>query len=142
MINIQNSEHRPTLEEMSEYVRNPVFDKFCSEIKTKYNTDGQPEYSKCSWMPGWNIKFRKSGKSLCTIYPNENYFTVLVVSGKNEKEKTEEILPFCSPEIREIYFQTKESGGQKWLMIDIEDDGAVYNDVLMLIKIRGMNKRN
>ena len=45
------------------------------------------EFSKCSWEPGWNVKFKKSGKTLCTVYPRENYFTVIVVIGKKEKEK-------------------------------------------------------
>ncbi|WP_423245054.1 DUF3788 family protein [Heliorestis acidaminivorans] len=24
-------------------------------------------YSKCSAQPGWNVKYKKSGKSLCTL---------------------------------------------------------------------------
>lgn len=37
MINIKNREYCPTLEEIGEYINNPVFMQFCSDIKTKYN---------------------------------------------------------------------------------------------------------
>lgn len=53
----------------------------------------------------------KSGKSLCTIYPNELYFAVLVVVGRKERE-------------------------QKWLTIDLEDKDEIYRYVLRLIQIR------
>lgn len=136
MIDLQNYAHCPTLDEISEYVRNPVFDKFCAELQEKYKVTEQTEFSKCSFEPGWNIKFKKSGKSLCTIYPREAYFTVLVVIGKKEKERTEELLPECSVFVREIYANTREGNGQRWLMIDVEDMGAVYEDVLRLIEVR------
>lgn len=136
MIDIQEQEHCPTLEEMSAYVRNPVFDEFCSEISGKYHIKEKMEFSKCSWEMGWNIKFRKSGKSLCTIYPRENYFTVLVVVGKKEKDPVEMFLPEGSPAMREIYHQTREGNGQKWLMIDLEDCDNLYEDVIRLIDIR------
>lgn len=92
MIDLQNESYRPSLDEICEYVRNPVFDKFCSEIETSYKTKALMDFSKCSWIPGWNIKFKKAGKSLCTIYPNESYFTVLVVVGKKEKEQIADLL--------------------------------------------------
>ena len=37
MIDIQNKEICPTLDEMGEYIRNSVFYQFCMDIKTKYN---------------------------------------------------------------------------------------------------------
>lgn len=140
MIDLQNICYCPTLEELCEYVRNPVFDRFCFEIKNRYRINEKIEFSKCSWAPGWNIKFRKAGKSLCTVYPNEAYFTVLVVVGVKEKDAVETLLPDCSSEMREIYSRTQEGNGQKWLMIDIEDAGIFYDDVLRLIDVRRQTK--
>ena len=70
------------------------------------------------------------------IYPRESFFTVLVVVGKKEKELVETILPDCTGELQEIYDRTKEGNGQKWLMIDLEDQGDLFQDVLRLIEIR------
>lgn len=94
------------------------------------------EYSSCSWEPGWNIKFRKAGKNLCTIYPRESFFTVLLVVGKKEKESVEAVLSDCTDTLQDIYRETQEGNGQKWLMIDLQDEDALYNDVFRLIAIR------
>lgn len=93
-------------------------------------------YSSCSIKPGWNIKFKKSGKTLCTIYPAESYFTVMVEIGKKEKERTEQLLPQCTAILQDIYAQTKEGNGQRWLMIDLEDDEELFDDLFRLIDIR------
>jgi len=86
------------------------------------------------------MKFKKSGKNLCAIYPEENFFRILVVVGNKEKEQVEAILPGLFSEIQNIYHQTEEGNGQRWLMIGLEDDGVVYRDVLRLIDIRRKSK--
>lgn len=136
MIDLQDKSTCPTLEEIDGYVRNPVFTLFCSEIKDTYKCNEKIEYSSCSLEKGWNIKFKKAGKTLCTIYPRENYFTVMVVVGKKEKASVEEMLPKCTAELQSIYGQTKEGNGQRWLMIDLEDKESLYYDLLRLIQIR------
>ena len=72
---------------------------------------------------------------MCTLYPREGFFTVLVVIGTKERASVEAILPECTSELQTIYTQTKAGNGQKWLMIDLDDEGELYNDVLRLIKI-------
>lgn len=136
MIDLQDRGYCPAMEEISAYVRNPVFMGFCSEIKSTYKCNEKIEYSGCSWEKGWNVKFKKAGKSLCTIYPREGYFTVLLVVGKKEKPLVEEILPDCTEELQTIYHQTQEGNGQRWLMVDLEDQGRLYDDLLRLIRIR------
>ncbi len=56
---------------------------------------------------------------MCTIYPKEGYFTVLIVVGRKEKELVETALPDCTAELQNIYNRKKEVNGQKWLMIDV-----------------------
>lgn len=136
MIDILNRAYCPTLDEISECTHNPLFSIFCSEIQAKYRCKEKIEYSSCSWKPGWNVKFKKSGKNLCTLYPKDGYFTVLVVIGQAEKPTVEHIMCQCTPEIQEICHQTKEGNGQKWLMIDLEDRDNRYLDVIRLIGIR------
>lgn len=141
MIDIKNYNYCPDIDEISEYIRNPLFDDFCSEMIKEYNAKLKVEFSKCSWEPGWNIKFKKSGKTLCTIYPRENYFTVLVVVGTKEKETIEELLLKLSPLIQKIYNETKEGMGQRWLMIDLEDKDKTFSDVLKLIGVRANSQK-
>ena len=136
MIDLQNKSICHNIEEIGEYVRTPVFMQFCSEIKNTHQCKEKIEYSSCSWEKGWNIKFKKSGKTLCTIYPREGYFTVMIVVGAKEKPLTEAILPECTKELQNIYHQTKEGNGQRWLMIDLEEQGSLYHELLQLIQIR------
>ena len=136
MIDIKDREYHPTLEEIGGYINNAVFLQFCAEIKAKYGCREKIGFSSCSWEYGWNVKFKRSGKSLCTIYPRDGHFTVLVVIGKKEREAVESILHGCTPGLRDIYEQTKSGNGQKWLMIDLEDKDEMYADVFRLIGIR------
>ena len=73
---------------------------------------------------------------MCTIYPRENYFTVLVVVGKKEKDAVKAILQEFNPILRDIYCQTKDGNGQRWFMIDLEDKENMYSDIFPLIDIR------
>lgn len=138
MIDLQDKNNCPALEEISEYVRNPVFTQFCSEMKNTYHCKEKIEYSSCSWEKGWNIKFKKAGKTLCTIYPREGYVTVLIVIGQKEKALVEATLPEFTSEAQKIYSQTKEGNGQRWLMIDLEDKECLYNDLLRFVQIRAL----
>lgn len=136
MIDLQDKEHCPSFEELTEYIRNPVFRIFSQKIRTDYNCREKIEYSSCSLEKGWNIKFRKSGRTLCTIYPRESYFTVMLVVGRKEKEPFETILPDCNVTLQEIYRQTKEGNGQRWLMVELEDEDEMYRDVFRFLEIR------
>lgn len=136
MINLTDRNVCPSLEEIGEYIGNPVFLQFCAQIKTAYQCKEKIEFSACSWERGWNVKFKKAGKTLCTIYPREGYFTVMIVVGTKEKATVEALLPECNAELWEIYVQTKEGNGQRWMMIDLEDRGSMYDDILRLITIR------
>lgn len=136
MLDLKDINYIPDINEISDYIENSLFDQFFKYMNSEYKALYKIEYSKDVWVRGWNIKLRKAGKGLCTVYPRENYFTVLVVVGNKEKNKVEEILPQLSEEIQKIYHNTKEGNGQRWLMIDLKSDDCVYQDVLRLIRIR------
>lgn len=136
MMNKENRDQQPSLEDIYEYVHNDLLKSLCLKLKQDYQANEQIDFSQCSWEYGWNVKFKKRGKTLCTIYLREGYFTVLIVVGQKEKEAIEKILPTTSDVILDIYHQTQEGNHQKWLMIDLEDQGQVYEDVLKLIDIR------
>ena len=136
MVDLSDGSVCPVLEEIGEQIRNPLFGQFCAQVKEQYQCLEKIEYSGCSWEMGWNVKFKKAGKTLCTIYPREGYFTVMIVVGKKEKDAVEAILPDCSETIRDVYNRTKEGNGQRWLMIDLEDRGKTYEDLFRLMDIR------
>ena len=136
MLNLQDPHYQPVLEEIGQYVQNPVFMQFCSEIKKRYHCAEKIEYSSCSLAKGWNVKFKKAGRALCALYPQEQFFHVMVVVGRREKEAVEALLPEFTPELQGIYRQADEWNGQRWLTIPLEDQNRLYEEVFRLIQIR------
>ncbi len=136
MIDLRDPDYRPSLEEILDFVDNPACADFCRQLQETFQTAPQIDFSKCSMEPGWNVKFKKSSRSLCTIYPRKSFLTVMVVIGSRERDWAEAMLPQCSPEIQTIYQNTREGNGQRWLMIDIRQADAVCEDTLRLIELR------
>ena len=126
----------PTEDIMKKYINNDLWEDFCQYMKNTYNVIPKFEFSKCSLEYGWNVKFKKGSRSLCTVYPRENYFTVLVVISKNEKECFKKMFSSFCYEVQQIYEHTEEGNNQKWLMIDLEDNDKRYEDVKKIIEIR------
>ncbi len=136
MINLLDINYQPELHEISEYIENSLFNELCKIMIDEYQAKVRIEFSKDVWARGWNIKFRKSGRSLCVVYPKKKYFTLLIVIGRREKEMFDHQYDQLTDEMRNIYLSTKEGMDQRWLMIDITSENEVYLDALRLIKIR------
>ncbi len=88
----------------------------------------------------WEVKYRRSGKTLCAFYVKDGRFTVLVVFGKAERERFELSQEgFCS-EIIELYTNTRQYHDGKWLWINVSDMSFV-EDIKRLIVIKKKPKR-
>lgn len=140
MIDIKDFTYSPTIDEINDFIKNDLFRDLCTQLEVRYKALFKIEFSKCSWEYGWNVKFKKSGKTLCTVYPREDYFTIMVVVSGKEKEQVENILTELSPVLQQIYYDTEEGNGQRWLIVDLEDPDEVYDGVLRLIDIRRKSK--
>lgn len=140
MLDIKNIEYQPSVKEISNYIDMPLFDEHHKYMNDKYQALVKIEYSKDVYAKGWNIKYRKAGKSLCVIYPKEKYFTILIVVSKKEKESVEALLPEFSTTMQEIYHTTKEGMDQRWMMIDVLKKDELYQDILTIIQIRRESK--
>ncbi len=138
---VQNQIQKPNMELLSLYVNNPLWDNLCLHNETEYQCTPILEYSSCSMQKGWNVKFKKAGRSLCTLYPMEGFFLALVVIGEKERRETELMLPFCSEYLQQLYENTQIFNGQQWLMIHVNDK-AILEDIKHIIAIRrGVKKR-
>ena len=110
----------PDASMISDYVRNQIWDELYQYLIETYACKPTFEFSHCVW-PGWNIKFKKAGKNLCTVYPFEGYLWVLVVVGKQDKATFEAALPSLGQSMQSLYHATEEGNGQRWLRIEAED---------------------
>ncbi|OXS25771.1 MAG: hypothetical protein BI182_04010 [Acetobacterium sp. MES1] len=128
-------DHEPTLAEMINFVNNPLWVDLQSFIETTYHIQPVMNYSRCSAQRGWNLKYRKSSKSLCVLYPMDGYFIALVVIGNKELNEMEAYLPQASPEIQALFKRTPFAAGGRWLMIPVTSE-RILDDVKNLIQIR------
>ena len=126
---------QPTEEMTRDYIGSPLWDTFHTRIRDAYQLQPISSYSKCSAQPGWNVKYQKSGKSLCTLYPMEGYFIALVVMGAKEETEAGLLMPHATQYVRELYERTPFSCGGRWLMLHVTNE-AILEDVLRLIAIR------
>ena len=81
---------------------------------------------------GWTIRYRKSGKTLCSLFPESGAFTALVVLGRKEGEKASQILDELSPATRKLIGSTKQLHDGKWLWIRVLEPAHV-EDVKRLL---------
>ena len=125
----------PTLEQIEQFIQSPLWNGLCSWAEGAYSIAPKVEYSTCSGAPGWNVKYKKSGRALCTLYPDRGQFTALVTIGAKEATEAELLLPTCSDYIRELFARTQMFNGARWLMIHITD-AQVLADVKKLIRLR------
>ena len=125
----------PTWEQVTEYIGSPLWAEFNERIQSAYQIKPCMEYSRCSMQAGWNIKYKKGGKSLCTLYPMQGYFIALVVVGSHELTEAEFLMPQCSDYVQTVFKNTKTGNGQKWLMLEVRDRG-IMDDVFRLINLR------
>ena len=128
-------DEQPTYEQMSAYIQNPLWEDILSYLGTAYDTQPKQSFSGCSAQPGWNVKFLKGGKSLCTLYPMEGYFIALVVVGQKESNEAELMMPSCTPYIQDLYEHAGLLMGARWLMIRVTDE-EIQSDLKRLIALR------
>ena len=91
-----NKETQPTESEIKDFVGTEVFEIFedlDNHLRGDYKIKPKLAYSSCAmdnniWR-GWNIKYQKSGKSYCTIYPQQEHFLVLI-PGKSFEVRSED----------------------------------------------------
>ncbi len=135
-----SKDSKPTPEEIDAYIGSPDWGALREHIEVSYDAKPQIDYSICSGAPGWNMKYRKSSRALCTLYPGEGYFTCLVCIGSKEAMEVELLLASCTDYVRELYWSCKPFNGSRWLMIDVTS-ADILEDVKALIGLRVKGKK-
>lgn len=82
---------------------------------------------------GWNVKYHKSGKSLCTLYPEKDTFTVLIVVKLELAHIAASMDNIFEPAILDILESARPFNGTKWLMIPIDSEAILKNVIELLL---------
>lgn len=128
----------PELGMIGAYLAEPARDRWQALntfIQERYRSHPKITYSKCSAQPGWNVKYQKAGKSICTLYPEPRRFIVLVVVTLAMVPLIEAIAAQLEPELLAIVKSAKPFNGTLWLMLPVESDGMLESvKELLLLK--------
>ena len=132
---------KPTEKDILRFLRKPasiVWIDLRSFLDINY--DFVPETTFYGKKYGWTVRYRRSGKTLCSLFPEKGSFSILLVFGKNEIQKFEELKLEFSQEIVQLHDNTKKFHDGKWLWIRIHKSEDL-EDVKMLITIKKKPKK-
>lgn len=144
MNKIQDKNSEPDMQEIKQSINGDarnIWQSLINDIESSFNAKPKITYSTCAAKPGWNVKYKKSGKALCTLYPEKESFTVLVVLGAKEINIFESVREAYTDYIKELVDSTKLFNGTKWLMIKVTRKKTAVDAVkLMHLKIEAGRK--
>lgn len=89
----------------------------------------------------YEYKFRKSGKTLCAFYFKDNTLGFMIIFGKSERTKIEEIRSELSSEVLETYDNSETFHDGKWVMFNITNN-SIIEDLKKLLFIKRKPNRN
>lgn len=115
-----NKEHKPSEKDIFSYLGNNAQEAWAnivSFLRTDY--DFLPELDFGGTKYGWSIRYRKNGKSLCTLFPEKGAFTMLIVLGKKEVEQFEEHRNQFSNDFIKLFKSAKQFHDGRWLWIRV-----------------------
>lgn len=139
-VSLYTADKQPTEAEIAEFIASPLWNNLNDFLQESYEVKPIYSYSTCSGQPGWNVKYQKAGRSLCTLYPMPGFFIVLVVIGAKEEMEAEPILLTCDECIQNMYHRAVPLMGGRWLMIHVISE-KILDDVKQLIQLRRKIKR-
>ena len=132
-------ERQPLFEQIGAYIGSQSWDELNDYLQATYGVTPKIEHSICSGAPGWNVKYKKNGRSLCVLYPDKGFFTCLVSIGAKEAQEAELLLSACTEYTRQLYWNAQPLNGARWLMLAVTAP-AVLEDAKKLISTRMKHK--
>lgn len=84
---------------------------------------------------GWCYRYRKSNKTLCTLFPEKDAFTILITLGKKELEKLEPDFKTLSKKTQDLINSAHQYHDGKWLWVRIPNVGKV-EDIKTILTLK------
>ena len=83
----------------------------------------------------YEYKFRKGGKTLCAFYFKDNTLGFMIIFGKDERTKVEEIREELSSNVLETYDHAETFHDGKWVMFNVINN-LIIEDLKKLLFIK------
>jgi hypothetical protein len=109
--------HTPAEREITDFISEPAKEawvKLRRFLKENYDIVPEMMFDK---KHGWDVRYRKSGKTLITLTPEKSAVRVLMVLGREESEKALSMRNELSSKMYELIENTKQLHDGRWLWI-------------------------
>lgn len=126
----------PTQSTMAELLGPSLFEvwqKLCSAIDEKYEMERIWDNGGKRWT--YEYKYRRGGRTLCCLYAKRNCVGFLVIFGKAERAKFEEIRGVLSDSVCRQYDEANTYHDGKWVMFEPKDNSE-FEDYMKLLAIK------
>lgn len=126
----------PTQSTMAELLGPSLFEvwqKLCSAIDEKYEMERIWDDGGKRWT--YEYKYRRGGRTLCCLYAKRNCVGFMVIFGKAERAKFEEIRGVLSDSVCRQYDEANTYHDGKWVMFEPKDNSE-FEDYMKLLAIK------
>lgn len=110
-----------------------VWQELCSVIDEKYDMERLWNTGGKNWT--YEYKYRRGGKTLCSLYAKNNCIGFMIIFGKDERAKFEEIRGSLSDSVCRQYDEAKTYHDGKWVMFE-PTDTSEFNDYMKLLALK------
>lgn len=129
-------ENMPSQSTMSELLGQPLFEvwqELCSAIDDKYEMERVWNTGGKNWA--YEYKYRRGGKTLCCLYAKNNCIGFMIIFGKDERQKVENIRASLSNSVCMQYDEAETYHDGKWVMFE-PTDTTNFDDYMKLLAIK------
>ena len=126
----------PTAEELTNLLGKSLFEiwnHLVVLIDKYYDTEHQWNSGGKAWK--WEYKYRRGGKTLCSLYARENCIGFMIIFGKEERAKFEADRADYSKETQTVYDEAKTYPDGKWILFEPKTT-IVFEDFIRLLRIK------
>lgn len=110
-----------------------VWQELCLTIDEKYDMERLWATGGKNWT--YEYKYRRGGKTLCSLYAKDNCIGFMIIFGKDERIKFEEIRDTLSDAVCRQYDEAKTYHDGKWVMFE-PTDTAEFDDYIKMLAIK------
>jgi hypothetical protein len=137
-----NRSQKPTESDISAFISDAnaiaAWKEIQEHLSTHYDLRVETIYYGDNY--GWLVRYRKSKRTIVSLFPEKNSFSFLIVYGQKEIDKFSTLQSEFSPAIIEVFQKTKKLHDGKWLWVRVTDTTLVEN-LKKLIAIKRKPKK-
>ena len=107
-------------------------------LKTHY--DSKPETVFYGNKYGWLVRYRKSGRTICSLFPEKGSFTVLITLGKKESDLVLSMKDQLNSQIFKVIQESRQLHDGRWVWIRILKPNDI-TDIKKILAVKRKPKR-